>query len=313
MSILQEVCRVLAVGGRLEIIDDEIFFPYGKVSSLPKQPQTQSSPPRLNVSIPSAVFTTFRIFDGETTNPGLGPHDPDREDLDMAYGANEDEEDVDDTATLNGRDLQSTPSNSRSTSALRNASPGLSAPAWNRAHATAADVEALFEHMLTHKFGIKTDLPDSILDLMKEVFGHAREVKTMHLILASPDAVLEPDKRRYQGPPKSILHAVSHGSVGLSGSPGLVLWPSTFISMKQSEIEIHASKHLRLLLSCRDFLVEHALEATDDAEIDEESVEEALWQYERYVHFRGKIVVLYINNLYQLPSEQIQSTIPLDV
>ncbi|KAF8199043.1 hypothetical protein BJ912DRAFT_687030 [Pholiota molesta] len=56
--------------------------------------------------------------------------------------------------------------------------------------------------------------------------------------------------------------------------------------MSQAEIEIHASKHLRMLLSCKNFLLEHALEATDDEEIDEESVLEALWEYEGFLRHR---------------------------
>ena len=55
--------------------------------------------------------------------------------------------------------------------------------------------------------------------------------------------------------------------------------------MTQKELEIHASKHLRMLLSCKKFLVEHAMEATEDEEIDEDSVLEALWEYEGYVQF----------------------------
>jgi hypothetical protein len=49
--------------------------------------------------------------------------------------------------------------------------------------------------------------------------------------------------------------------------------------MNQSELEIHASKHLRVLLSCQNFLLEHAIEATDDEEIDDGSILEALWEY----------------------------------
>jgi len=75
-------------------------------------------------------------------------------------------------------------------------------------------------------------------------------------------------------------------SMGLSQAPGLVLWPSTFIPMDQSVLEIHASKHLRMLLSCKNFLLEHAIEATDDEEIDEGSVLEALWDYEGFLRRR---------------------------
>ncbi|KAJ3483968.1 hypothetical protein NLJ89_g12019 [Agrocybe chaxingu] len=75
--VLQEVCRVLMVGGRLELIDDLIFFPYGKsFSGIDDLPSTtspiESVAPRLDITIPSSAFTTFSIYDGDTTNPGLG-------------------------------------------------------------------------------------------------------------------------------------------------------------------------------------------------------------------------------------------------
>jgi hypothetical protein len=279
--VLQEVARVLVVGGRLELIDDLIFFPYGKASSSLDVPdpafnaQVRSVAPRLDITIPSAAFSTFSIYDGETNNPGLGYEEP--EDFYDLYGV--EEEDADDTATLNGRgDVQALTesSNNNNPRALRRGTSSLNPRSWSRACATSGDLEALFGHMLLHKFGINKNPSEFVLGLMKEVFGHAREIKTMHLTLA---------------PPEVGYSTVSTGggqfdrssrreSMGLSQAPGLVLWPSTFIPMEQSEIEIHASKHLRMLLSCKSFLMEHAIEATEDDEIDEESVLEALWEYE---------------------------------
>jgi len=283
--VLQEVARVLVVGGRLELIDDLIFFPYGKASTSLNIPdpafnaQIRSVAPRLDITIPSAAFTTFSIYDGETNNPGLGlPVDNEEtEGFYDLYGV--EEEDVDDTATLNGRgDVQALNDPLDNPRALPRTRRGNSSNArsWTRACATSGDLEALFEHMLLHKFGINKNPSEFVLGLMKEVFGHAREIKTMHLTLA---------------PPEPVYSTVSIGvgqfgrssrreSMGLSQAPGLVLWPSTFIPMDQTEIEIHASKHLRMLLSCKSFLLEHAIEATEDEEIDEESVLEALWEYE---------------------------------
>ena len=266
----------------MELIDDHIFFSYGKASAVSDPSEhspTESIAPQLNVSIPSASFTTFSIHDGETNNPGLGPGD-DGDDF-FDYYANEDDADFDDTATLNGREAETAISQhirSRTPSRRRTSSPGISAQNWNRMHATSGDVEALFDHMLTHKFGIKKEVHEYILDIMKNVFGHAHEVKTMHLVLAPPETAFNLGEG-------GKSHAVSsRASMGLSRSPGLILWPSTLIPMDHSEIEIHASKHLRMLLSCKNHLLEHAVEATDDSEIDEESVREALWEYEGYVH-----------------------------
>ncbi|KDR70987.1 hypothetical protein GALMADRAFT_229935 [Galerina marginata CBS 339.88] len=293
--VLQEVCRVLMLGGRLELIDDMIFFPYGTASSaLNTQTPGNSSPiesiaPRLDITIPSASFTTFSIYDGETTNPGLGlsVDDTEAEDFYELYGVREEEDVDDDTATVHG--FNTTPARSpepKPAPRSRDSAvyPNISTDSWNRARDTSGDLEALFEHMLMHKFGINKDPNDSILDLMKQVFGHAREVKTMHLTLAPPESGDDESIRGLQSVVSDI--ASRPKSRGLSRAPGLVLWPSTFIPMDQSEIEIHASKHLRMLLSCKNYLIEHAIEATDDEDIDEESVLEALWEYEGFLRHR---------------------------
>lgn len=284
--VLQEVCRVMEPGGRLELIDDAIVFPYGKFPTAIDAPQVVSVPPKLDITIPSASFSTFSIYDEQTLNPGLGNSDDveDAEGLYDLYNVEEDDGEVDDTATLNGREPERTATSvtPRVPGRKKERIPAISSRAWNRAHATSGDLEALFEHMLSNKFGIRKDLHEFMLDLMKEVFGHAREVRTMNLTLAPPEpsdvntVLMSP--RNMTGRP---AHPLRQESMGLSQSPGLVLWPSTFLPMDQPEIEIHASKHMRILLSCRNFLVEHALEATEDDEIDEESVLEALWEYER--------------------------------
>lgn len=282
----------------MELIDDLIFFPYGKASAVSDpsgHSPTQSIAPRINVSIPSASFTTFSIHDGDTTNPGLGPDD-DEDDFFDYYATNEDDAELDDTATLNGREAETAISQSirsRTPSRRRTSSPGINAQAWNRMHATSGDVEALFDHMLTHKFGIKKEVHEYILDMMKSVFGHAHEVKTMHLVLAPPETAFNSDELPVGGSRSDSVS--SRASMGLSSSPGLILWPSTLIPMDHSEIEIHASKHLRMLLSCKNYLLEHAVEATDDSEIDEESVREALREYEGYAHlsFRAVNTTLY--------------------
>ncbi|PPQ65693.1 hypothetical protein CVT24_012110 [Panaeolus cyanescens] len=302
--VLQEVCRVLMVGGRLELVDDEIFFPYGTPSSLvdPNSGSTSTVAPRLDITIPSTSFTTFSIYDSDTTNPGLGlPNDLATDDDVYALYGLEEESEVDDTATIHERSVYS-PSHPLATpqtgpnfqqrrqqsSMSYNVTPmspsGPDFQSWNRAYAASQDLEALFDHMLTYKFGINKNSNEFILALMKQVFGHAREVKTMRLTLAPPSENAErvsPSDPMFtfgRMQPPSALAAIR--------SPGLVLEPSTFIPMDPWEIEIHASKHFRMLLSCKSLLVEHAIEATDDEEIDEESVQEALWEYESFLRHR---------------------------
>ena len=284
--VLQEVARVLAVGGRLELIDDLIFFPYGKSSTSLDIPdpafdaQIRSVAPRLDINIPSAAFSRLSIYDGETNNPGLGLPvcNEETEGFPDLYGV--EDKDADDTATSNGRgDFQALadPSdNPRALPRTHRSNSSINARSWTRACSTSGDLEALFEHMLLHKFGINKNPSEFVLGLMKEVFGHAQEIKTMHLTLAPPEPMYPPVSTSIGRIPRTSCH----GSMGLLQAPGLVLWPSTFIPMDQTEIEIHASKHLRMLLSCKSVLLEHAIETTEDEEIDEESVSEALWEYE---------------------------------
>ena len=274
------------VGGRLELIDDHIFFPYGKESTslgIPDSASNSQAPsiaPRLNISIPSSSFTTFSIYDGETNNPGLGLAVDNKETKDYELYEVE-EEDIGDTETLNGRNdvhaLAGSPHNSRAPprtrmDTSRNFDANLGS--WTHAHNTSEDLEALFEHMILHKFGINKNPNEFVLGLMNEVFGHAREIKTMHLTLAPPKTGIDLGGSRFG-------RSSRRESMGLSQAPGLVLCPSTFIPMDQTEIEIHASKHLRMLLSCKTFLLEHAIEVTDDEEVDQRAVLEALEEYER--------------------------------
>jgi len=281
------------VGGRLELIDDLIFFPYGKAptSAPASNVDVQSIAPRVDITIPSATFTTFSIYDSRTNNPGLGLAEvEERKDSYELYGV--EEEEFDDTATLNGRQnapvVPDQPRNARAPRrSRRDASRHSDAHSrsWHRGCATSGDLEALFDDMLHHKFGINMNPSEFVLGLMKEVFGHAREVKTLHLTLAPVETGMDGGSDEYRGRQNHsgggrFSRSSRRESMGLSQAPGLVLWPSTFIPMDQSELEIHASKHLRMLLSCKNFLLEHAIEATDDEEIDEGSVLEALWDYE---------------------------------
>lgn len=328
--VFQEVCRVLTTGGRLELIDDSIIFPYGKppISTVgglpaPSTPQLNMFAPQLDINIPTSAFSTFCIYDdSDHPNPGLGFPEEDEEEeeqeerddlLELYQVKEEGESDVDDTATLSGKEPEAYIERARARSVSRPRTRSRTTQTssrlrrWNLHAATSRDLEALFEHMLTHKFGIHMRPEEFVLDLMKDVFGHAREVRSMHLSLAPPEVVMEDDGPRgrpegthglghdrygsfgshlthipSQSPARTVRSTRSTGTP-LSRSPGLVLSPSTFIPMAQKELEIHASKHLRMLLSCKKFLVEHAMEATEDEEIDEDSIQEALWEYERCV------------------------------
>ena len=260
--ILQEVCRVLVAGGRLEFIDDQIFFPYDKVSSQMDIDDTnctvESAAPKVD-SILSPTVTTYSIYGDVLANPGLGSTVGHRSSDDHDDGSDHD----------GGVVLHDHKGNVTATAQPRvKPSMVLSPEAWERSLSISEDLEALFEHMLIDTFEIHKDPSDFVLSLMEKVFGQAREVETMNLVLAPP----EPTAKSGHSPQQ-----------GLSHCPGLILWPSTFIPMDHTEVEIHASKHLRTLLSCKNFLAKHAIEVAEDERVDEEFVSEALWEYERFV------------------------------
>lgn len=256
--VLQEVYRVLMTGGRLELIDDQIFFPYGQVSSLINHSNSfVSVTPRVGVVI-SPTVTRFSILGDLVEKP--------RSPLEQRgpYRSCED-----DTSSA-PRSRKSRTTAGTSTAQTRpNSSPALSAEDWDRALVISQDLEALFEHMLLDDFDIHKDPSNFILSLMWKVFGQAREVETMHLVLAPPDSMAQSESSQQ----------------GLSHYPGLILLPSTFISMDHTEVEIHASKHLRTLLSCKNYLSQHAIEISD-GRVDEDFVSEALWEYENFLRHR---------------------------
>ena len=272
--ILQEVRRVLVAGGRMEFIDDQIFFPYGKVSSLmdidDTNPIVESVAPKLD-SVLAPTVTTYSIYGDVFANPGLGST--------VGHRSSDDDDDDTDDADADGSDHDGGvvvvhghkgKVKAKTSTAQPRVKPSimLSPEAWDRSLTISEDLEALFEHMLSDTFDVQKDPSDFILSLMKKVFGQAREVKTMNLVLAPPDSTA---KSRY-----SLQQGLSH-------CPGLILWPSTFIPMDHTEVEIHASKHLRTLLSCKNLLAQHAIEVAEDERVDEEFVSEALWEYEKFV------------------------------
>ncbi|KAJ6621493.1 hypothetical protein B0H10DRAFT_2017534 [Mycena sp. CBHHK59/15] len=169
--------------------------------------------------------------------------------------------------------------------------------------AAARELESLFEHMMNVKFGIHLRPSEFVFEIMMRIFGGAKEVTTMHLTLAPPDQHQALDTRESQGgghhiafsgrpaslgsrPPASVPAAPDSDTLG--HCPGLILWPSTFIPMPLAELETHASKHLRVLLSCKSALAEYAAEIADqdESENQSEAAMEALWEYENFIRER---------------------------
>ncbi|KAK0206715.1 hypothetical protein DFS33DRAFT_613515 [Desarmillaria ectypa] len=257
--VLREACRVLTVGGRLELIDDHVFFPYGK-SALPTVPLTESSD----------ADSLARYSQLQPDNDPVDPITKEEEDYDIIE-EEEEEEEASDTATLNCKRHDPTISTTHSISSHV---PGeFQADPWIEQASAARELESLFEHLHNTKYGIHLCPSQFIVEMLQEIFGHSREVRTMHLTLAPPDP--SPEKGRPLDEVRQLMHA-----------PGLMLWPSTLIPLPRTEIEVHALKYPRVLLSLKAALTSYAAEIAEEDEVDEEVVKESLWDYEGFLHER---------------------------
>ncbi|KAF8211035.1 hypothetical protein K438DRAFT_102142 [Mycena galopus ATCC 62051] len=309
--VLDQVWRVLAVGGRLEFIDDQVFFPYGTPPQLNPHPQqTQSSSvPTLDTMIPSTGFSRMSLAD--VVNPNTVRDDTDSQIYDL-YGVEEEQEDeYSDADTIAsgrrrgaGTPMPHTRSSSRSTS--RSASSSLQATqdpeAWREQAAASRELEALFEDMMNMKFGIHLRPSEFVGEVLMRVFGGVREMMSLHLTLAPPEQAPEgqggsgnqrpPSVRglgRFERAQAAAGAAVMSTDDSLGQCPGLILWPSTFIPMQLPELEAHVSKHLRVLLSCKSALIDYAAEIADrdeDGDAQGEAAMEALWEYQNFLRER---------------------------
>ncbi|KAG1836581.1 hypothetical protein DFJ58DRAFT_846891 [Suillus subalutaceus] len=67
-------------------------------------------------------------------------------------------------------------------------------------------------------------------------------------------------------------------------SPGLVLWPNTLIELGSFELEMHACKHMQSLLGCKAALHEYVQESFRDADgnalLDDAMFDDLIWDYE---------------------------------
>ncbi|KAJ3987464.1 hypothetical protein F5890DRAFT_1551382 [Lentinula detonsa] len=297
--VLGEVCRVLTIGGRLELIDDHIFFPYGKP-----------------VPSPSTPISTTAIQRG---NRPLSQEQDDFELYDMYKVGADDDGDASDTATLNGNRNRAGPSSSSNarlpprpatTTAATSTSvsvPNVEFQYWAEQRDSSQELESLFEHMMNFRFGIHLCPSEFIQEMLSQIFGHSREVRTMHLTIAHPDARPVPYTDTFPDDLKGQTWATQQPSTRASTSrasggphtgseghnernpfelsPGLVLWPSTLLPMSHIELQAHALKHSRTLLSSKSALSEYASE-TLDIDTEDDTFLEAMWEYESFLSSR---------------------------
>lgn len=324
--VLSEARRVLAQGGRLELIDDYLYFPYTK--SLP-QPSAYS---HATQSVPVAQSSSS--FD-DSNDDGA------EETTDEAERRDDDDDDDDDFVSTKSR-----------FSSLVDTDDSPPQPAydpvseWNRNVDSSKALEKIFEDMLLHKFSVQprpSKLFDEVID---KVFGryNQRRLHEFNLYLAPPSSQdsdvssigssegqgsaslkkagkdfakwvtnVEWDhhkekekKQRTKGDRSSdeslsnpftvpdVISAKAAGRLGVkptsshahpTQSPGLILWPATFIPIAPFELEMHACKHLHSLIGCKAALAEYLHDIARDQNLpfDQQMVDDFIWDYERYV------------------------------
>ncbi|KAG9313975.1 hypothetical protein JVU11DRAFT_4751 [Chiua virens] len=67
-------------------------------------------------------------------------------------------------------------------------------------------------------------------------------------------------------------------------SPGLILWPATFIPIAPMELEMHACKHLHSLIGSKGAINEYFQDIARERQLpfDQQMIDDLIWDYERF-------------------------------
>lgn len=335
--VLSEVRRVLAQGGRLELIDDYLYFPYTK---RPPQPSADFN------GIPSVQRSSSSFDDDDVETEE--DTDAERRDGDGDDGDDDDDDDFVSTKSrlsslVDTDDLPPQPTYDPVSE-------------WNQYVDNSKALEKLFEDMLSRKFSIHPR-PSKFLDeVFDKVFGryNQRRLHEFNLYLAPPssqdsdnssvgssdgqgsaslkkagkdfakwvtnvewDHHKEKEKKpRTKGDRSSeeslpnlsmvpdMISVKAAGRLGIkptspqsshlhpTQSPGLILWPATFIPIDPFELEMHACKHLHSLIGCKAALTEFLQDVAREQKLsfDQQMVDDLIWDYERYVNLADYMI-----------------------
>jgi len=319
-DVLSEVQRVLAPGGRLELIDDQIIFPAVKLLERP------SAAPDV-IDIGPSHGNSYLDFDDDNDSSSL-------------------DDETDD-------DFKSTRSCASSISSQEGVASYDATSEWTRNEANAKALEGLFTDMLWNKYKIRVDQRGNIEEALDHVFGryNSQRVSAMNLAVAPPpsssdsepdrasvssadskslkkkgeafkqwisvewDKVENKGKKGDRSSVESVLSPIPEaispkaaGRLGISASaapapsprsprnpitpppsrttqsPGLILWPNTLIELGSFALEMHACKHMHSLLGCKAALYEYAQQLYRDADgkslLDDAMFDDLIWDYE---------------------------------
>jgi hypothetical protein len=179
--VLKEVRRVLSVNGKIELIDDQILFPYG---SAPKHPSWSRD---MSDAFDDAYFDDKETLQGSESDTGSNLN----ANSELSNSSCEDQ--IFDSPTL--RPIASyQPPTPRGSSSCQSSGSALDAESrcisWHNQATASRELESIFEIMLKQRYKIIPRPSDFILDRMKSVFGNdaAGKTKSFHIKLAPIDS-----------------------------------------------------------------------------------------------------------------------------
>lgn len=198
-SLLSEVRRILTTNGRLEIIDDQLYFPYGETPTDPKPSSNRSS-------------SSYDEFEDTETLQGEDSADSEST-LISEEGSNrssfEDKQTSQLSESVTVRKLTAylpkTPEYAtvREPAVFKRDPPSTYDPefgeskqeGWRRKAFDARDLETVFEKMLQKDYGIAPRPSAFVVDMLKSVFGKraAGKTKSFQIKLAPVDSPIGPD------------------------------------------------------------------------------------------------------------------------
>lgn len=281
--VLGEAHRVLRIGGRLELIDDQVLFPYGK-TLLPRSSSTSTLlAAKRNALIPSSSLLLGNNNDDDSLYDVQEEDEEDEEgdestEDEGVYVRDENTSPLDDDIVSLYRSrhesLASTTYQSRGFH-LPSPAPLIDPPvAWLNQACASSELENVFVDVLDERYGIHLRPALFVTELIGRMFGNANKAASMHLMLAPPNL-----NSNQQSSTAGSQYGTQLSS--LSQCPGLILWPSTFIEVPQAELEMHAFKHMRVLLGCKTLLADYVKNHGGEAPfVNDSDVLEIMWEYE---------------------------------
>lgn len=179
--ILSEVHRVLRTNGRLELIDDEIFFPYAPVPVLRHTYATEDEDDGASVNTDSTL-----VSDGDTSS---SLNHTQRESLNSVSSADSHASTQLPLVALPDNNFPITPKPVLTIKPVETIPQSHSD--WSTEAAACRDIEALFQHMLHKKCGVHSQPSKFAPEVIQHVFGNVEKTKSYRLKLAPKDAQKE--------------------------------------------------------------------------------------------------------------------------